>query len=67
MDEKEREEFFKAAAKHHCEVREQVMKNMRTPECIYELSQLKALRERQALESLGRWVISKCLINGIQK
>jgi len=26
---------------------------------------IQALRERQRIESLGRWVINKCLIQGI--
>lgn len=28
---------------------------------------IAALRERQHLESLGRWVINKCLIQGLSK
>lgn len=27
---------------------------------------IQALRERQQLESLGRWVINKCLIQGLK-
>jgi predicted transcriptional regulator len=57
MDE-ELKRFLDEAAEQRQRVRDRLLDNE-------ALRKLHALRERQQTESLGRWVINKCLINGL--
>jgi hypothetical protein len=72
MDE-ELKRFLDDAAEQRARVRENLMGKQEPKVWIDEMQYnskawdaLRALRERQNLESLGRWVISKCLIAGVK-
>jgi hypothetical protein len=60
MDEKEKEEFLKAALDQHGQVRVQVIHDLEFLDNARKT--VKVLKERRELESLGRWVINKCLL-----
>jgi len=71
MDE-ELKRYLDEAAEQRARVREKLMEKQEPKVWIDEMQYnskawdaLRALRERQNLESLGRWVINKCLISGL--
>ena len=73
MDE-ELKKYLDEAAEQRARVREKLMEKQEPKVWIDEMQYnskawdaIRALRERQNLESLGRWVINKCLIAGLEK
>lgn len=60
MDE-QLKKFLDDAAEQRAKMREQIQRNNERA----ATQAIQALRDRQELESLGRWVINKCLINGL--